>query len=68
MRFLSRTVRVVLVALAAVIVAAPAAEAKTIREYWLLSIQMPLDLWDDGASLASMLGQKPDNFKFGTQK
>ena len=42
-----------------------AAQAKTIADFWQVSIQIPPQLWDDGASLPFIMGNAIDTFSAG---
>lgn len=41
------------------------AEARTVADFWQVSVQMPPQLWDDGGSLPFMMGTGVDEFSAG---
>lgn len=41
------------------------AQAKTISDFWQVSVQIPPQLWDDGASLPFIMGNAIDSFSAG---
>lgn len=45
--------------------ATAAAEAKTVSDFWQVSVQMPPQLWDDAASLPFLMGDAVDSFTDG---
>jgi hypothetical protein len=44
------------------------ASAKTVAEYWQISLQMPPQLWDDAAALVDIPGNEIDAFTVGATK
>lgn len=49
------------------LLAAPA-DAKTVSEFWQISLQMPAQLWDDAAALPDIPGNEIDAFSLGSTK
>ncbi len=43
------------------------ADAKTVREYWQVSVQMPAELWEDGANITQITGET-DVFTLGSTR
>jgi hypothetical protein len=56
------------VALACSIGFAGPASAKTVTDFWQISLQMPPQLWDDAAALPNITGNGLDTFTMGTTK
>lgn len=56
-----------LTVLCAPLVAAPA-DAKTVTDFWQISLQMPPQLWDDAAALPDIPGNGVDAFTVGSTK
>jgi hypothetical protein len=46
-------------------VGVPAADAKSISDFWQVSVQMPPQLWEDAASLPFLMGDGVDSFTAG---
>jgi len=44
------------------------ADAKTVADFWQISLQMPPQLWDDAAALANIPGDGVDAFTVGSTK
>ena len=56
------------VALASTVALAGPASAKTVTDFWQISLQMPPQLWDDAAALPNITGNGLDTFTMGATK
>jgi hypothetical protein len=63
-----RGVAAVGLALAGTVGLAGPAPAKTVTDFWQISLQMPPQLWDDAAALPNIPGNGLDSFTMGTTK